>query len=473
MEELGVDFYDDYHNARDFSVVLKECREAWKGLTEEQKFNLSKTIGGQDYYNSWLTLMDATDDEVRELDKSLNTANGTAKRMADTMMDNVKGSLEEAKGSLETAGIAVQKQLAPYVKDAAGFVKDLANEFSNLDEKQQKQIVNAGLMVAAAGPALKIGGKIVTSVGDAVKGVGNLITDIGKVKAAGGEAVDGVGGLAQVFGKLGPKGIIVTTAIIGLAAIGTGIWAAHEQMIKADIDGHFGDIYLSAKEVEDVAKRLTTTEWSMKVSAVVDAKNELEDIQDTLDGYKKQIDKADWKVSVGLELTQGEIESYAGSVEGYVKEVQKYVEQHQYRASVEVVIDRVVDGIGAGFGLAGSILGFAQGGIVDTPQIAAIAEDGKKEAIIPLENNRARARSLWIEAGRQLQMFPGEAGRDRGYMAGAMREAYENNSYDERMVFEEGSVVINTQAADGGRLYEDVKRRLGAEVQRKKQAYGR
>ncbi len=971
-EELGVEFYNTDGTMRDFGDVLKDCRKSWKGLTKEEQANYAKKIAGQEAYTAWMALMNATDEEVENLDRSLNNANGTAKKMADTMMDNVKGSLEEAKGSLETAGIAVQKQLAPYVKDAAGFVKDLANEFSNLDEKQQKQIVNAGLMAAAAGPALKIGGKIVTSVGDAVKGLGNLITDIGKVKAAGGEAVDGVGGLAQVFGKLGPKGIIITTAVIGLAAIGTAIWAAHEQMIKADIDGHFGDIYLSAKEVEDIAERLTTTEWSMKVSAVVDAKNELEGIQDTLDGYKKQIDKADWKVSVGLELTQGEIESYAGSVEGYVKEVQKYVEQHQYtvalaidttvgkdstvgrsletfaqsyykeaqgqltalgnnvaqilndaiangtlneetmlvikerlsqmsdiqqeiadmqykgklesldiklsaggygldydsfkrlseeagedvkkiiedsiesqsltlgfnvkryeemveagvpedfarrvyedakqaiefetaqkqgeaiqiplkigfdtikqnystemsalsdevskhnkeffgavknslkngtddiglvinkyadsipqatgsmkrvieeflkamepqkkqleairdqyiaagqavpesiqkglsdiyfweaisgdlngkaswlaaqitndpelfeelqksgayipqeladaitantglvydaatgiwqsaqsgaqegaeeaakilnemagklpegmaesiaeqyglvkdaatglwkaaqgeldnkpitarvkvsgdgiedgvselwgvgqtalgrcgpitarvepigegledgvlelwsigqgaleacgplwawgpevdttdmyngavdaynstqdflddyplRAYVEIVVDRVVDGIGAGLDLVGSILGYAQGGIVDTPQIAAIAEDGR-EAVIPLENNRARARSLWIEAGRQLQMFPGEAGRDRGYMAGAMREAYENNSYDERMVFEEGSVVINTQAADGGRLYEDIKRRLGAEVQRKKQAYGR
>lgn len=43
---------------------------------------------------------------------------------------------------------------------------------------------------------------------------------------------------------------------------------------------------------------------------------------------------------MGLELTQGEIESYAGSVEGYVKEVQKYVEQHQY--TVALAIDTTV-----------------------------------------------------------------------------------------------------------------------------------
>lgn len=51
--------------------------------------------------------------------------------------------------------------------------------------------------------------------------------------------------------------------------------------------------------------------------------------------------------------------------------------------------------------------GHATGGIFDQPHLAMFAEGNKKEAIIPLEENRQRALGIWSEAGKQLGAFRG------------------------------------------------------------------
>lgn len=56
--------------------------------------------------------------------------------------------------------------------------------------------------------------------------------------------------------------------------------------------------------------------------------------------------------------------------------------------------------------------GHALGGIFSEPHIAAISEGGKKEAVIPLEGNSSRAKSIYSEAGQQLgiKQQPGRSG---------------------------------------------------------------
>lgn len=51
--------------------------------------------------------------------------------------------------------------------------------------------------------------------------------------------------------------------------------------------------------------------------------------------------------------------------------------------------------------------GHATGGIFDQQHLAMFAEGNKKEAIIPLEENRQRALGIWSEVGKQLGAFKG------------------------------------------------------------------
>jgi TP901 family phage tail tape measure protein len=51
--------------------------------------------------------------------------------------------------------------------------------------------------------------------------------------------------------------------------------------------------------------------------------------------------------------------------------------------------------------------GHATGGIFNQQHLAMFAEGNKKEAIIPLEENRQRALGIWMESGKQLGAFKG------------------------------------------------------------------
>lgn len=64
------------------------------------------------------------------------------------------------------------------------------------------------------------------------------------------------------------------------------------------------------EECEDVARRLTTNGWTMKLGAVVEAKAELDQIYSDLETAIQEIEKTGWKVGIGLELTEEETGSF-------------------------------------------------------------------------------------------------------------------------------------------------------------------
>src|SRR5699024_3860637 len=134
-----------------------------------------------------------------------------------------------------------------HIRDAAQTVTDLVNEFSDLDEEQQKNIIGWAGFAAAAGPAVKILGTATTGLGKLAKGAGTVVSDLGKLVQSGGKATEGMSLFGKVLGTLGPKGLIIGGVVAGAAAIGTAIVKAREDVINAEIDEAFGDIKLSAE----------------------------------------------------------------------------------------------------------------------------------------------------------------------------------------------------------------------------------
>ena len=113
---------------------------------------------------------------------------------------------------------------------------------------------------------------------------------------------------------------------------------------------------------------------------------------------------------------------------------------------------------------------YADGGIVNTPQIALIGEAGA-EAIIPLERNRENALNMWYRAGQELNAFAAEQGRAVG---AARREQIINNTTNQKMEINnaEGAFVIHTQATNGRQLYKELVLEMQRDVKRKEAAYG-
>lgn len=353
MEALGIAFYDSQGKMKPLSAIVDELQKSTKGLTDEQRDYHLATIFGTEALSGMKILLASSKEELDTMTDGLKNADGAAKKMADTMLDNTKGSVEEMNGSLETAGITIQKQLAPWITKGAKKVTELANEFSELDENTQGTILTMGGIAAASGPVIKGLSGVTGGIGKLVKGTGGLIQDLGKISSAkkaaealgavgdfSAKSVDGVSGLSKVLFNLGSPAGIAVMAAGAAAALGIGIHSAMEEArqaaIDADLEQRFGDITLSMEEVEDIAEQLTTNDWTMQVDAVIDAKGKLDELKQNVQSSVEEVNKLGWKINVGLGLSQEENESFRTSMDNFVSDAIAYAQQKQYTATLAI-----------------------------------------------------------------------------------------------------------------------------------------
>ena len=139
IEELGIKFFDDAGKARKFSDVLKELRTATAKYTNQQKTEIANTIAGQRAQAGLLAMLNATDADFRKLEDSVNHADGASKRMADTMLNNLAGSMTLLQSAVDGVKISFGERLAPYVKD---FAEWLTNKTPDIDDALSKLMDN-------------------------------------------------------------------------------------------------------------------------------------------------------------------------------------------------------------------------------------------------------------------------------------------------------------------------------------------
>lgn len=206
MKQLGMNFFDASGKMLPLGQIIQILQDKTKGLTQQQKASVMETLFGKEAMSGMLALVSQGPQKFDELSKGLKKCDGASKEMADTMQDNLKGSIEAMKGSIETLGIKLGDALAPTVKIVANGIAKLANAFSGLPKPMQTVIANAFLAAAAFGPVMMIMGKMISSTSLVVstfKNVGSAITSIGRL----GNAVKSLG---SIFGGLGKASSIFT-----------------------------------------------------------------------------------------------------------------------------------------------------------------------------------------------------------------------------------------------------------------------
>ena len=112
---------------------------------------------------------------LADVDDTFQSVAGASEDAADKINDNLGTKATQA---LRTAQEAVEPFASTAVGllgEAADTAKRAAEDFSRLDEGTQNLVVGAGLLAAAAGPVLTVGGKI-------TQGAGSLFAAYGKLK---------------------------------------------------------------------------------------------------------------------------------------------------------------------------------------------------------------------------------------------------------------------------------------------------
>lgn len=119
IRELGIEFFDKSGNARDLSDVMEELRAATADYTDEQKSNIANTIAGTVAQKGLLSILNASAEDYKKLSEAINNADGSAKEMSETMLDNLSGSITLLQSAVDGVKISFGNRLSPYVRSIA------------------------------------------------------------------------------------------------------------------------------------------------------------------------------------------------------------------------------------------------------------------------------------------------------------------------------------------------------------------
>lgn len=306
FEQLGISVDAFKEGTLTLPDILDKIKTNTQGWTDAQRTSAIALAFGTESQSAMNVLVNQGGDALRNLTSETESASGATKKIADSMKDLPANKVARFKESLNVLAITFGEKLLPLVTPWIEKATDMVNSFSELDDATQNNIVKWGLMAAAAGPALKLLGGGISTIGSVTKGVGKLSTGIVKLVASAAEkkaiaglatSITGVGTAATTAVGTGTAG----AAAGGLAGMGTAIagLAGPIAIGVVALGAIAGAVYLGKKAYDE--HQLAGAKWGTAVTEeqdkVISKSYELREkavgyVNEYADGVKVSADKA-------------------------------------------------------------------------------------------------------------------------------------------------------------------------------------
>ncbi|HCJ4331875.1 TPA: phage tail tape measure protein [Listeria innocua] len=362
MASVGLTIEDNNGNMKTLPTLLDDINDKTKKMTKTQKNSFLTMIFGREPLSAVNTLLEAGGDSLRKYSKGADEANGYTKQVADNMRKASKFGVDQFKASLEVLEQNVGQKLMPALTPIIEWANKMIDKFNDLSGAQQQSIIKWAGILAATGPVLMIGRKLVSMTGGLIKGFAGL----GKILGLGSKlaplaagfgatttAVEGTSlaaaGLAGSFGAL--------PAVIGLAGaalIGVGIYALDKHISKieeskeriktwgydigAEADksmGKFNEFASEGKLALDTFATGATDDSKRVVTAFKNMADEIKkNTDDALNGFKASYEKFSPAVQAILDNSMKDSEKRANERKANVNAQYKEIEDI-YKAAAE------------------------------------------------------------------------------------------------------------------------------------------
>ncbi|EPY0834772.1 phage tail tape measure protein [Listeria monocytogenes] len=362
MSAVGLTIEDNNGNMKTLPTLLDDINDKTKKMTKTQKNSFLTMIFGREPLSAVNTLLEAGGDSLRKYSKGADEANGYTKQVADNMRKAGKFGVDQFKASLEVLEQNVGQKLMPALTPIIEWANKMIDKFNDLSGAQQQSIIKWAGILAATGPVLMIGGKLVSMTGGLIKGFAGL----GKILGLGSKlaplaagfgatttAVEGTSlaaaGLAGSFGAL--------PAVIGLAGaalIGVGIYALDKHISKieeseeriktwgydigAEADksmGKFNEFASEGKLALDTFATGATDDSKRVVTAFKNMADEIKkNTDDALNGFKKSYEEFSPAVQAILDNSMKDSEKRANERKANVNAQYKEIED-VYKSAAE------------------------------------------------------------------------------------------------------------------------------------------
>lgn len=313
MKDLGIEIFDAQGQMKQWSDIVAEFERALAPYNQQTRNMILTTILQSDGIRAMAASMQMGSGQVGQLAVDLESAEGSAGRMADAMGNTLDGAIRRVTGNAQRASIVLGGDVRPALTSVVGFVDLLVNGFVHLDDETrhvlERILGGAGLVIALASVArvLQVLGPGFSTLFGWLGRVGPALTTVsiaGKATAIS---------LGSVLGVLG-----LVAAAAGLAY---GAWqtykAGQEQATLAGVD--------HATALRDQAGRLR--ELTDELSTLASKTSPTADEQARLKQITGEIVKLAPEAATGIDLMAGRVTHLGSVLEGTNAAMQRLMQQ--------------------------------------------------------------------------------------------------------------------------------------------------
>ena len=350
LGELGVQMYDSNKQFVGFEKVLTQLQKKMHGLSTEQQAGLLKDLAGTHYYSQMKYLLDSVETSGKnsvsawaKLKSSIQDSNGALNSMNKTATSTLPAATERFKSAVDDMKIGTAEVFSG---SAINTIDAISAKIPKITEgiekwgKEHSYDINETVngigdgITAAANGAAAFGDLMVKNRG-ILKGA---LTAVLSIKTAV-FAIEKSRALMSFFSGITPAGKAIALtglAIGGIVGLMEQVKAHNEDLVRQNMNQHFGNIVLSLEEIKEAADQIVGIDIRDSLNAIDDRNNALKETEQQLKSIRDDIGKTNWKAEVGIDLTKDDIESYKTNVTSLIENTQKWIEDKQYSVDMQV-----------------------------------------------------------------------------------------------------------------------------------------
>ena len=337
--DTNVAVKDQNGNFRNAIDIMADVEKAVEGMGSAEKAAALQTVFTRNSFNAVSQVLTEGVGNVRGYANALNSVDGVAKSMAETMQDNLAGQLTMLKSQVQELGISFGDILVPHIRKAVSWLQEQVDKFNKLDGSTKETIVKFAALAAAIGPVLLVGGKLTTGIGKLVEGGGKAIEWLGKM----------TGGTTQLSAVLGPVGIVMGAAAAAAVAVSLGLQEiekaarnANQELYDA-VDASNEATSGMQKAGDDLASAFDTANESIETTIATGKRAEYlaDQLEDLTKSHRLTADEQHRQAAIVAELNQIypelglEIDSTTGKLNKSTQEIKDYVQNASKMAQIQ------------------------------------------------------------------------------------------------------------------------------------------
>ncbi len=335
IKKLGIS--KEVIESNDYDRLMQSIKKGMKKYSTTEQKKLAGMLAGTTGMSALMSIVNTSEKDYKKLKKAIEESAGAAEKMSKIRLDNLDGDVTLFKSAMEGAGIEIYDELKEPLRDlvqgATEWIGDFSESFKTEFPTIKREIQEAGEAIGDfAEPLLNVGEWCMDNpevIAGTIGGIGTAV--------AGHKVASGVSKLASSLKGLGTGGIAALGVTAAVGVIG-GACAAVETIRKeaktASLDKHFGDIALSMEDIETAAENIVGSKKLKAVGELFSSMEDIEKVADEMKSANKEISALDWKVSVGMKMSESDKTDYESSVHEYIESAQELVEKKGYEINV-------------------------------------------------------------------------------------------------------------------------------------------